>query len=70
MQVHKIELLVIDFDEVGADGLKMVIENARYPNHCMSPEVKKITTVKIRWSDKHPLNHAETADEAYRAMFA
>jgi len=69
MQVHKIEILVIDFDECGAEGVKEVIENTRYPNRCINPEVKKITTVETKWSDEHPLNHLETADAAYRIMF-
>jgi hypothetical protein len=70
MKVHKIEMLVIDFDDVGAEDIKSIIENARYPNHCISPDVKKITTVETKWSDDHPLNHHDTADKAYRAMFA
>lgn len=70
MQVHKIEILVIDFDEVGAEGCKEVIENTRYPNRCISPEVKSIQTRDIgEWDDDHPLNHQNTAEAEYRRLF-
>ena len=69
MKVHKVELLVIDFDNVG-DEIKDILEGARYPNHCISPEVKKITTVDIgEWDDDHPLNLKNTADEEYERLF-
>ena len=70
MKVHKIELVVIDFDEVGAEDIKIILENARYPNHCINPEVMSITTRDCgEWSDDHPLNHSATKDSALASLF-
>lgn len=70
MQAHKIEILIIDLDEIGADEIKSVLENTRYPNRCISPEVKSIKTVDIgEWDDDHPLNSFDTADAEYKRLF-
>lgn len=69
MEVHKIEIMVIDFDNVGADGIKSVIENAHYPNRCISPTIKSIETRAVYWSDDHPLNFRSTCDQAYKDLF-
>jgi hypothetical protein len=69
MKAHKVELLVIDFDDVG-DGIRDILEGTKYPNRCISPQVKRITTVDIgEWDDKHPLNLNSTADAAYERYF-
>jgi hypothetical protein len=70
MKVFKIELLVIDFDGLGEDGVRDALENARYPNRCISPDVKAIDTRDVEWSDDHPLNKRTTADAEYRRLFA
>lgn len=70
VRVHRIEVLVIDFDDLGADRVREVIENARYPNRCISPDVKSVETREVDWSDGHPLNHSATHEAAYRALFA
>ena len=44
MNVHKIVITVIDFDELGADGVREAMENVHYPNHCISPSVESIET--------------------------
>jgi len=69
MKVYRIEVLVIDLDNVGEEGVKSVIENASYPNHCISPKVKHVETREVEWSDDHPLNMRDTADAAYKALF-
>ncbi len=69
MKVHKVELYIVDFDEVGARGVIETIENAKYPNRCISPQVKHVRTKEIEWSDEHPLNNLKTADKAYRDLF-
>ena len=57
MKAYKIEILIIDHDELGADEISKALEMARYPNHCISPDVKKVTAADIgEWSDDHPLN--------------
>lgn len=69
MKAYKVELLIIDFDNVG-DDLKMYLEEARYPNRCISPQVKKIEVRDIgEWDDDHPLNKRATADAEYNRLF-
>ncbi len=71
MKAYKIELLVIDFDEIGRDEIVSVLESARYPNRCISPDVKAVDERDIgEWDDDHPLNQYETADAEYERLFA
>jgi len=70
VNVYRVELLVIDHDGIGEDGVKRVLAGQRYPNHCISPMVKRIETRAVDWSDEHPLNQSDTHDAAYRALFA
>lgn len=70
MKAHKVTLLIIDLDKVGAEDIKIILENQKFPNRCISPDVKAIETVEIgEWSDEHPLNQHETAEEEYRRLF-
>lgn len=70
MKAHKVTLFIIDHDELGADEIKHVLENHKYPNHCMSPDVKSVETVDIgTWSDEHPLNIHDTASAEYQRLF-
>lgn len=71
MKVHRVTLCVIDFDELGADGVASVIENTRYPNHCIYPEVRAIETRDIgEWSDGHPLNQRDTGAAEFTRLFS
>lgn len=57
MKVHLVQVMVIDFDDLGHEEVCNVIEDTRYPNDCINPEVISTTTVDIgEWSDDHPLN--------------
>lgn len=69
MKVHKVTLLIIDTDDLGADGVREVLENTRYANHCISPDVKAIETVEVKWSDDHPLNLHATCEAEYQRLF-
>lgn len=70
MKAYKITVLIIDTDELGEEEVKDVIENTRYPNRCISPEVYKIETVDIgEWTDEHPLNMTNTAINEWRRLF-
>lgn len=70
MQVHKIVLTVIDFDGVGADGVRETLENARYPNRCIAPSVQSVETRDCgEWSDNHPLNKRDTAAAELARLF-
>lgn len=68
MKVYKITLMVIDDDEVGGSAITSVIQNAHYPNRCISPSVVEIEERDIgEWSDDHPLNkHARWRAEFNR----
>ena len=70
MKVHKVTLIVIDFDDIGADEVKNEIQNASYGNDCIAPSVKSIETRDCGdWSDEHPLNFRATADAELRRLF-
>lgn len=69
VKVFKVEMMVIDFDCLGEEGVIDAIENARYPNRCIAPQVKAVEARSIQWSDSHPLNMANTADEEYKRLF-
>ena len=70
MKAYKIELLIIDFENMGGNEIVDVIENANYPNDCISPCVKDIKCVDIgEWSDDHPLNSSKTSDKEYKRLF-
>jgi hypothetical protein len=69
MKAVKVEILILDFDGLGEDEIISVIENTRYPNHCISPDVKSIESVEIEWDDNHPLNMKSTCDDAYNELF-
>ena len=68
-KVHRLEVMVIDLEGLGAQGVKDALENTSYPNHCIYPEVIAIDTREIEWSDNHPLNNSYTYLEAYRELF-
>ena len=69
MKAYKVELLIIDVDDVG-DRIKYFIEHANYPNDCIQPHVMKMECQDIgEWSDDHPLNQRITFKEEYQRLF-
>lgn len=71
MKAYKIEMLVIDFDQLGERAIIETIETTRYPNHCISPSVRAIECRDIGlWDDNHPLNNKNKADAEYTRLFA
>jgi hypothetical protein len=60
VQVHRVTLLIIDHDELGAAAVKNVLETAHYPNHCIAPDVLALETREVEWSDDHLLNQKRT----------
>jgi hypothetical protein len=57
MKVYKLEVIVIDLDEIGKEEIQHVLENTHYPNHCINPRILSIKERDIgEWSDDHPLN--------------
>ena len=69
MRIYKIEVMVIDFDDVGMDVVRDTLENTTYPNRCISPRVKRIQTREVEWRDEHPLNNCKTENEEYYRLF-
>ena len=63
--IYKVELLVVDTEEMGEEQIRCEFENMRFIN----AEVKKIESRKVEWTDEHPLNKSETCEEAYRKLF-
>lgn len=71
MKAYKVELLIIDHDEVGKEQIVEIIENTKYPNWCISPDVKNIEERDIgEWADDHPLNLREKCEEEYQKLFS
>jgi len=70
MKAHVVTLTIIDMDDIGAEEIKVVIENVHYPNRCISPDVVNIETADIgEWDDDHPLNSNETAGAEWHRLF-
>ncbi len=70
MKAHKVTIMIVDFDNIGAEEVKDVIESTDYPNHCIYPEVASVETVDIgEWNDDHPLNHFDTAKAEWQRIF-
>lgn len=68
-KVHRIVLLVVDTDDIGDNDVRAVLENTHYPNRCISPQVMKIDTREVEWSDEHPLNKRDTQRKAFNDLF-
>jgi len=70
MKVLKVTLMIVDHDAVGADGVRDVIENTKYPNWCIAPLVAGIEARDIgEWSDDNPLNHDITWPSEFNRLF-
>ncbi len=62
MKAYKLEVLVIDHENMGMDEIIREIENAKYS----CPQVKGVYTVDIgQWEDDHPLNKGATCQQTY-----
>lgn len=70
MKAYKLEVMIIDFDEIGADNIKRELENARYANRCISPTVIDIQERDVgEWNDDHPLNSTLTSHAEFQRLF-
>lgn len=67
--VHRVTLLVVDHDRLGAAALKTEIESVNFPNDCVSPKVVLVETRRVDWHDGHPLNQRDGWRAAYEALF-
>jgi hypothetical protein len=74
MRAYKVEILIIDHDHVcdsfdNYKELRGVIEDARYPNRCISPLIMDVKEAHIgEWSDEHPLNCDDTLVDAFNRL--
>jgi hypothetical protein len=69
VRVFKVELFIVDHDQLGAAGIKQAIENARYSNRCISPYVVRSESHEVDWNDDHPLNQRDGWRKAYDDLF-
>lgn len=59
MKAYKVELLIVDHDELGPDEIVVTLENTKYPNWCIDPIVLTTEEADIGdWEDTHPLNYS------------
>lgn len=70
MKVYKVELMILDYDNLGEKNIIEVIENTHYPNNCITPIVHGVGSREIEWDDDHPLNNAETHEKTFRDLFS
>ena len=70
MKVHRVTLYIVDFDQLGPEGVAEELVSARYANRCISPNVLRVETREIgEWDESNPLNRASTADEEIKRIF-
>jgi hypothetical protein len=70
LKAYKIEVLIVDHDRLGAEGIKQELENTRFANDCISPNVMAVQEADIgEWEDTHPLNNYNTMAEEYARLF-
>ena len=66
MKAYKIEILVIDHENIGEENIIDTLNNVRYIN----AHVKSVKSADIGdWDDDHPLNNRKTADKEYERLF-
>jgi len=66
MKVHRIELLVLDFEGIGVHQIGLMLGNVRnLHGSVMSAESRDIGP----WEDENPLNHRDTQGEEFRRLF-
>ncbi len=70
VEVFKVVLMVVDHDEIGASELADLLENYRYPNHCIGPVVIHTESRVVEWHDEHPLNKPGQTEEFGRLFGA
>ncbi len=70
MKAYKIEILVIDFEDCGEEQIKDMIEEVKYPNYAIAPQIMGVEEADIgEWTDNHPLNLKTTIKDEYSRLF-
>jgi len=70
MKVHRLVIMVVDHDDLGAEGVRRELEAARFANNCISPIVMAQDTVDIFWSDRNPVNITAERFGAFCELFS
>lgn len=66
MKAYLLTTLIVDHDELGLSDAIHELENTRYANRCISPQVCSALEFDIgEWNDSHPLNRSGTDIVAY-----
>lgn len=66
MKAYKVELLVLDHQNLGEGEITFLLENVKY----LYPSVMSIQSRDIgEWDDDHPLNHRDTVRQTYDELF-
>ena len=66
MKAYKVELLVLDHEYVGEDGIVFYLENVKY----LYPSVMSIQSKDIgEWDNDHPLNQRDQCRQFYEELF-
>ena len=66
MKAYKLEVLVIDTNEVGIDCVLEAVEESRY----VSIDILEVSEADIgEWMDDHPLNKHSTKRDEYNRLF-
>lgn len=67
MKAYKLEVLMLDHDELGVESVVSEIECVKY----FSPSVMKVEDRDIgEWNDDHPLNSLALQEMEYEKLFA
>jgi hypothetical protein len=70
MKAYKLEVLIVDHDNLGGGGIITELENTRFANDCINLDVMAIEEADIgEWDDDHPLNCYSTRTDEYYRLF-
>lgn len=70
MKVFKLICLFINHDDLDDEEVADLINDARYPNHIIGPEIMEMTGVEIGpWEDSNPLNSSDTQRAEFDRLF-
>lgn len=71
MKVYKVEVMIIDHEDIGEEAVKSELENANFANDCIRPRVVKLEARDIgEWEDSNPLNFNSKWREEYERLFS
>ncbi len=68
-KVHKLDVLIVDHDDVGIDEITRVLEDQKYPNWCIHPRIIGSAEAEVEWDDNHPLNRIGTRAAEIERLF-